>query len=574
MDSPEAVRPSAGKRSVWRKRVLVHGFFLILALVLYWLNNPLGVYDIGQDHWLSANFIAGHEEGQRFTKDPFLSDTRLYSFTPEIRLHERLSRFFPSFESYIQLLNSALFFLSAALLFELFLVISMDFIVAFWFSALFSFSTFYFSTGDLFAFILVIAANGKIISFNLYLLALILIIRRPDSPSLLLTASFLLSLLIWIHPLTFLGPGIATLAALPLLYGFRPESPLKRKHVLTMVLIVAGTTFFYFVIFLNFFAGMSNAAGLDRNVFRNVYLRDFNAIYPPYYRLSNFTSEAIPFIMERLKKLPFHFLLPLLTLGCLLPWLKLNRTLRLLLLLILLVPLGWLGMISVDYWLHSDGMLASQPVIRNLKWVVFYGIAFVVGLFPFVQDLFQGHETVKNRRKAYAVFMIAGVCLFAVPIGKTYGYVRLKLLDKTGRLVQKDEKQFLSLNDLNRDADELTSFISLSTSADAAFIGPLWLRYRTRRSLVYDGNDGPYFLRRLDPKYLEWKRLGKIVNTIEQADPSRWKDELKPTGADYFVFEKFISVPWRRVFKRKDQSIEKASVIFENASFAVIPLRS
>jgi len=206
---------------------------------------------------------------------------------------------------------------------------------------------------------------------------------------------------------------------------------------------------------------------------------------------------------------------------------------------------------------RGDGITIFTPLVRNDKWIYFFSFLIVVAGYPSSREKLKKHPFRYSRpvfNCAYlAIFLI---CLSGPLYASTYhNYLGMKISAKLGlcqfggeeELGQilwrfcPDEVSFDILK-VNNDVDEVTSFMR-NMEEKGTFVGPAWLRYKAQRNLVSNKEDGTYYLRVRDRKYLEWKESNRIYNQLVEKwlyrrAEKEWLEEARKINADFLFFEK------------------------------------
>jgi len=558
---------------VFTKRILVYIIFIMISVISFWAHYPIGVYDsaVGWDMGQKVNIIYAGMDNSSYSKDPFLSEMPLEQLLIEVKFHRFILKFFSSFESYFSFLNAILLLIGMSLLFELSCRMTKSPTFAILVAILFSFSTLKFSTGDIFAFFPVIGTSGKSIGFVLYLLNLILYFRLKEKPWGIYLLAVLMSCIVWVHPLSFIGPGLSAILAGYLIFSWKGKRTEKfKKGVLTGIIILIATCG-YSISFINWVSSSSvvlSDQGWD--LFKKGFFDEYQYVFSPYSVFTYTLQSDFDYIRN------YNILFGA-AVCCLLFWRKLNRFTKFFLLSGGILVLSTFLIRVIDYWLFSEGTLKFVALNRNLKWIYFFSFFSLISTYPELSDFIRSVKVRYSEKIVFGAFALAVIFLLYEPIKNTYAnsYSKFKVKDKINRISRRVGASLpftisaYSINQVNADIYQLVSYIVKNIDIQATFIGPTWLRYTTKHPVIFTPEDGPWYLSSKNPKYIAWKKHDTILKALDIKDKENYIKSLREIGANFFVLEKFIG--------RRDRSFESMAmdlsglpIVFLNRSFALI----
>jgi len=177
---------------------------------------------------------------------------------------------------------------------------------------------------------------------------------------------------------------------------------------------------------------------------------------------------------------------------------------------------------------REKNMVVFSSLVRNDKWIYFFCFLTVVACYPNLRGIIARH------RNRYAIGMLAFafvgfvVYLSHGPLSRAaaHNYLGMKVFDKFDLCKVVNEKSRHSvfakfcpdgnnvgITAVNADASKAADFMKQLPSQHT-FAGPNWLRYKAHRSVVYNREDGFFFLVRNDPNYFVWKEQDRIYNSL------------------------------------------------------------
>jgi len=562
-----------GMKLAYRKRIISYLLFLLICAASFWAHYPIGVFESASswDKGHKAGMIYASIDPEAFKNDPFLSNMRTERQFTEFYFHKFFLIFFSSFESYFSFLNVFLLFSSLILSYELFLHLTHNNSFSILLATLFSFSTIWFSTGDIFAFVTTIGTCGKTMAFDAYLLCLILLFKLKDRWWGLYLSAFLISLMVWIHPITFLGVGLTTIFVAFILFAWENKLINNFRKGALVLIIVAIVSIGYIQRFVET-VGTQKEKLPDQieTVYQQKHFAEYRYTYSPLSVLNYTIQEDFSYI-KNYKILFFAALL------CLLLWPKLNRHTKFFLLCEGVLVLSTFLIRILDYWMFSDKMLKFVALNRNLKWVYFYSFLALLSTYPFVSNIALGKKIPYSNGIVFCIFTITSIFFLHGPIKTTYldSYAKYKMMEKIQTVAQRFKIDLpvkvrsYSINQVNADIEQLVDYILQNTDGLATFVGPAWLRYKTFRPVLYAEDDRVHYIISKDPRFLEWDKQEQIINSLNINDKTQYLSSLKKMGMNFFVLEKF-KVNRDRSFESKSFDLEGLPVVFENRSFALI----
>jgi len=505
---------------------------------------------------------------------------------------------FDGFETYLAFLHSTLFFSGISLLFFMCYLITKSNVISFVASLLFTSSTIWFYGGDIFAFIPLGSAEGKIISLVYYYFILILVFSLRMNYVRFLIITFLSGAMLWLHSITFLAPGIATIFAYYIIMLFKREYGFKKNVMILIMCLVIIMLSGLPHMFLHKTMSKANQMNLSAeisNVDREMILSDLKKeggyrMYNPL-RLHHYKWD-----FQEIKGYKLLFYLSLFSLL----FIGNDERIRFLIVSAIIYFLFTLFVLEINYL--SNYRLKLEFLTRNAKWLYFY--LFLLFLAPYSN--FRSIITARNKHLVAVlnVFICILLIHFFSPHIKrsfTHNTIIHKSLEKTelGRKITelypkfRDNEFFqeaikfcpgeknVGIIQINKDANELANFIK-EIPPQYNFIGPAWLRYKAGANLSFNIEDGLAYLWRADSKYIEWKKQntawGKIYNVpLGETLDNRYLKYMYLMDGDFFVIEKFkksfVHEENRYSFGCRKIDLKGFPLIYENNSFSIIDLR-
>jgi len=558
---------------VLKNRLIVYTIIIITSATAFWAHYPIGIHDsaVGWDSGQKVNLTYAGMNKSSHSNDPFLSEMPLEQLLIEVKFHRVMLKFFTIFETYFSLLNAMLLLIGISLLFELSVKLTKNPVFAVLVAILFSFSTINFSTGEIFAFFPVIGTNGKSIGFVFYLFNLILYFRLKDKPWGIFLLAVLMSCIVWIHPLSFIGPGLSAIVAGFLIFSWEARgTDILKKGLLTGIIVVvaAGGYAFSFVNWAGFSGAVLSAQEWD--LIKQGFFHEYRYVYSPY---SVFT-HTLPTDFDYIKN--YNILFGAAVCSFLF-WQKLNRFTKFFLLSGVILVLSTFLIRVIDYWLFAEGTLKFVVLNRNLKWIYFFSFFSLISTYPELSDLIRSAKVRYSEKVVFGAFAFAVIFFLYEPLKSTNynSYSKFKVKEKINRISLRVGAPLpfttdaYTINQVNADTYQLVSYIVNNVDSQATFIGPTWLRYTTKYPVIYTPEDGPWYLNSKSPKYSVWKKQERILKSLDLNDRKNYIRSLQEIGADFFVLKKFIG--------RRDRSFESIAmdlsglpIVFVNRSFAVM----
>ena len=354
-------------RAVGLFPIIIIFFFTVL---VSWASAPIGTYDLAGDLWIASNWISSFLGEYNFSADYFMSHSVFYSFAKHVYILIPFIQVF-GFESYLSVLQIICFFSGSVLLYILLYIVSQSSVAACLGSLTFSCSTVWFSTGDIFAMIPSYGVGNKTYGY-IYILSLLIILTTCRHTRLYVAIiSAATGLLVWIHPITFLGPGLAILLVAFVLYliDFRENVSIKEKIA---VVAISGIIFLGIVMpYVSAFSssslgGIQVTEGLtndEKKEIRNDYYNDLGHRLDDPFALVYIRADFK--YVENYKAL-FYLAVVILVLF------RGNRYIRL---------FGLTGFVTFstnlllrkgEYLLGDGEWYLFAPLVRNDKWIYFF----------------------------------------------------------------------------------------------------------------------------------------------------------------------------------------------------------
>lgn len=582
--------------------------FLFLGIGLFWLNSPVGTYDLSGDLWEVGNEMESRWNRDAYPNDYFMSTPALFSMNlPFFIVHGLPYKFFGDWESYTGILNAVYFFSGSMLLYLLAFYLTAHRFISFFASLLFSCATVFFSTGDIFAFIPVYGTVNKSLGFIWVMAMLLVALWKHLNVKGLAIISLMNGILAWLHPITFMGPGISLFLIYTLLFIL--SSGLSRRKKAAGLFLAVMISMAIVGPYTYTFVGWGK-----QSIGQNLTPEERERFAEAYAKMRQ--GKPIPDILQPLKR-----------------DLNLIRGYRIMLALaavILAVSLLyrrnkeiWIiagtGLLSVGiiYFctaleillFKKDGITVLYPIIRNVKWLYFFSFLMILSTIKPVMERF------RKRSQKQCVGLCLG-CILILCIGAplsihsqlnvmiygkysrlndkyTYNplyrtwyhsFTGLKAIEKLGGysgLLPDKFRTFtpgpdeLRIQTVNESAEELVGFIQTLTGKPA-LAGPKWLRYKARANMAFCNEDGAFFLVARDRTYFKWNSQKEAYETIVDiltGSGFRRLDSLsKQLDAEYLVVPKFSFTfddeknRYRFVKKQINPFFES---VYENEGFAV-----
>jgi len=544
--------------------------FLGMAVIVFAVNYPIGTYDLDSDIWYRGNFLTGLIDQYDFSHDYFMSNKQFYRYYTEIYFHVPMFLLFGDYESYAAFLHPLLFFLQLSILYLLCLKLSNRRPVSFFAALIFTVSSVYFKyNGDAFGIFPVWGATGKTISliYLCFLLILLFSFRAAVKYFLIITA--LTTVLIWVHPITFIGPGLAVIGASFYLFISSGEIARHGKikgSIFGMILAVVPLGIYY-------------------GLYKANFLPNLACITDPEY------NEAIrQALSERMSKPSFYYLWLELKELILLPgglfifvpaalslaYIRRNKKISLIFMSMMILALSNAAIFCFDRYMGCRFQL--EDVRRNIKWVYFYAFLMIVACYP---------EWLRNIKRAGSRYYAAmfNVCFIVISMSAFWPHLARSakhntLYNKlcTRGILSCKIKDDTAIDAINRDADDIAHYMK-GMPASYTVAGPLWLRYKAGRNLSYCCEER---YRHSGITYDLWKKRKKVCKVLDMLSfdkrkPKEYLRMMKFMGSDVFFLEKFKKVFVhglnQYIFRKRNIDIKDFPVIYENGSFALIDTR-
>ena len=467
--------------------------------------------------------------------------------------------------------------------------------VSFLSSLLFSLSSVWFYTGDIYAFVPMYGTVCKSISFIWYLIILLIVVYRPISAQTVVLLSVLTSLMAWIHPLTFMGPGISTMIVIFIYYVWKVKESSKTKVRTTLIcaIVLLAISGPYVLVYRSCrdVGERSNLTEEQVKYFNNAIKEDRNWRYNP---LGFTKGYKVDFGRNFGYKIQFYLSI----LIALIALVKRNKVILLISLFAVVCFVFNFTIRECEFMLKGgEGNMILTSLVRNQKWTYFYTFLVIAASFPAVINIIRNFKDEKIMRYSTTImFVVFMVYLLKIPLARTFyhSYLGAKVAYKTNLCRIKEDTFFystakkfcpdegeVSIVSINNDAEEATAYM-LKMPATATFAGPLWLRYKAKRNLIYNASDGSYYLGRRDNNYFEWKEQDRIYyelldEVLYDKDSQKILEEARKLNADFLFLEKFICgfdyKLKRNIFPKRNYDLSRLPVVYENDCFAIIDLR-
>ena len=564
--------------------------FCVLAGFLFWAHHPVGTYELSGDLWKTGNFVAGKLNPSHFSKDYFMSNKDLYEHY--LMMTNIFGyKVFGDWEAYIAVLNPLLFLIGSVLLYAVLVRLCRSHVVAFSVSLLYSAATVWFMSGDIFALIPIYGAVDKSISYVWYLGILVVLFSGPLSAVRVVSISIMVGVMVYIHPLTFMGPGIATFAVVVPYYLWVSEEGRGRRVfvglVCCMTVLLVAMPYVY-----RYTKGAR--AGLSANlssVEKAVIVEDFIAD-----RGHSYNPMDMTYFKQDVRSIGGYQ--ELLALAIVLFIVGFNsRNVKFLGAFAATCVLIAFAVRLIEYvYFRTDGITMFTPLVRNMKWIYFYSVLIIVAAFGELGKYVGESSVGKNILMVNALFVaLVVVCLRGPLYRSTYhNYVGMTIAEKIGlcgghngeRGIASISKfctseDTMSIVKINKDVQAVIEFM-VSLPSDLTFAGPGWLRYKAHRSLVHNDEDGIHYILSRDREYIAWKKRQTIYRSMVEdwICNGMWKEKRSEMGklkADLVLIEKFSHIfnqrERRLVFMKKGCSLGEGAAMYENDSFAIVDLR-
>jgi hypothetical protein len=596
--------------------IAIFGF---LSGMLFWAHYPIGTYDLAGDLWDVANLMTSYLDVYDYSNDYFLAHKELHTFRlTHIIPHILWYLIFNDFERYISVLNPVYFCLGCSLLYLIIYKVSESRFIAFFSSLLFSSATVWFGTGDIFALIPIYGTVNKSLGYILYLGILLVLFSYPLSSKTLSALTALIALMVWIHPITYAGPALATLIVIFAYYLWTRKENIRVK--LLWVLLSMALMLFVVAPYVYIFGSRVN-----KKSSQNFTTEEKAVFVDDYQKMRRGMYKPLKFVRLRqdLKLIRGYRIMLYLAIALTAATLIFSRKNK----HIIFLSASALICFSVNFvaweleylFFNSEGITKLNPLARNSKWMYFFSYLIVLSSYP---D-FRRHIKSRYAVLLYNMIFLASIiiCLNAplklnswintISYGRfwkqndkyTYGtlyrslthnYIGMKLAKKWN-LCNLDRKNILrprldcfcpdenmiDILTVNEDVEDVTSFIK-RIPPKFTFSGPLWLRYKGHRSLAFSESDGKLYLQAWDRKYLEWKDQKRSYNSLINdgllsKEPQEAIEEARKIKADFLFVEKFrhgyVDEYNSHVFIKRNYDFAGLPLIYENNSFAIIDLR-
>ncbi len=529
-------------RENYKQKILILLFFLGIAVIVQIISYPIGTYDLSGDLWNTGDVMSAIIDKTHFQKDVYLSDIGTSKINTEMYFHIPLFMIFNNYEWYVAFTSFSLYFLGMILLFILFNTIIDDISISAIASIIFSSSSiWFFPLGDIFALIPIYGAVGKSISYCFLLLILIIYVRFIEFRYRDEIVVIMCTLLVWLHPLTFLGPGLA-------LIGYVLFESLFKKmwlKVIKLIFISLALVLPYILIYSNLTIwSFSNISTVDLQELKNIIKLDKIMVWNP---LSVFNSLKCYLFGTN------GYCLLALTL-LLLPFKGTKRHLVRFFLIssFSFIPLSLFLKLIGFYVLHQE--VHFFMLDRNLKWVYFYIFVLFIALYNNFKGLIadSGSQRLIRAKCIYTfVLLLIFFPQIKVTISSTFG---TKLFYKTAKMAHwflptllgsVKEKFGLDIRDINKDSDQAADYIREKLPSNIGMIGPTWIPYKTHKSLVFHEN---YIYHSAgNNKMSDYRRLLEIRAILESFTTDIELEiilrKLRGFNIDYLLFEKFKMDP-------------------------------
>ena len=567
--------------------------FFLLAILLFWVRYPVGVYDLSEDQWVRGNDIAGYMwkyTGERydFNYDPVMLENKKLTPNTIALIQLPFVKLFNGYERYKMFLSIFLFFAGSSLLFMVSYLLTRSNIISFFSSLLFSSSSIWFQTGGIFSFIHIHGALPRTIAHVWFFVPLLMILSLKITPLRLYILIFITTVVVWIKQIVFLGPAIALIIVAYFSVVLSDKYNLRQKLNITILSTMTMTVLFFPYVFI-FCTSINPAIATQIPVELNDAMANMLNQRKPF-------SKAAYFIRHCLSEfLPFY--LPLATFFII----KGNRNVKILTALAFVCFFFNLFLQEIDYLMGYKFHL--YHLVRNGKWLYFILFLLSLASYPNLKKIVLGD----NRRRSVvlsAIFCFMLFVFFAPHIKRsiTSGSMPSKIAKRIGICGDVDNNKKVSylypINKflkycpddniitalkINEDADDITSFM-LTMPHNLTFIGPSWLRYKAGRNLSFNTMEGDlrFYIRNIDVRYLELinqtKTYQKFIKGAfaKEMDSSNFLNGMRSVGGRFLFIEKFQikhDNDYWNSFHKKKIVLENLPVAYENDSFAIIDLK-
>lgn len=547
--------------------------FLALALAAHVIHFPVGTYDLGEDQWNLGNVVTAIIDASPFAKDPYLSDIGPSRMQVVTYLQAPFVMLFEDYERFVALLSFFLYFMGMSLLYMLLKTITDDAVISATASIIFSSSSIWFPPlNDAFALVPIFGATGKAISYVALLAILIVHFRFQGFKYIDEIITALCALMVWVHPLTFLGPG----AALIILILGRKLLQKRWIKAASISCITLAVFLPYVYVYMHATTAPSPISADGIQMLEQVIRSDRGSVWHPFSVFNSLefamygtngicllalVLALLPERRGRIESVRFFFI----------------SALSVFFITLLLRLVG-------SYVLHKD--TSFFMLNRNFKWLYFYVFLLFVTLYS---GLAKSTANLSGPRRLNPSTLHAVILflLFFQPIKATlHTSFGTKLIHKTmgvpplSRPHDATERGFgLDVRDINRDAAQVARHIREELPADGGLSGPMWLAYKTKKSLVFTDSHVYHFafVRDLSAynRAVEMRGIVESLTTAKDIAPSLRK--LKERDVDYILFEKFRHAPsiYYEKYVPREESPElslrcREHVEFENDNFLLV----
>ena len=602
------------------KHLLPVLIYLVLASAFYWAVFPVGTYDIRGDLWNRGGYMAGVLDEYDHSNDVFLSDKKVYGIF-NVLVHVPFYRMVNDWETYISLLNVIYYFLGCVLLYFIIYKLTRTRSLAVILSLLFSSATIWFSTGDLFALIPTYSAVDKTLAYLWYLLILTVFLYSNKSFWATIVITCLSALMIWIHPVSFMGPGLATIVVVYFRFLLK-EKKFKAKVYLTISAILVGLFIIapYAIKFANW--GKKPAAEHSLTIKEKFTLSE---IYKDWRGKANNPFEFKKLKMD-LNLIRGYRIMALLAITLIIissiffrereeMWIFSGTA--------TVIFISNLSLRLIEYlWVGKGGITVLYPLIRNDKWLYIFSFLIVItGFSQLKRLLIRPENKIKSVSFNLALVLVLFVCLNCpLPIHSkintlfngqfsykndqyTYGpvfrsyyhnYVGMKLVEKMGLCdtrTRKDANPWhrfcvvengLRIMQVNNDVEAMVKVMK-QLPDKLTFSGPSWLRYKAHRSMAYATEpDGQLFLITKSKKYFEWQKndqsYHKIIEILKsKGSVSQALCYMSTLSSRFLFLEKFeieiMDEPKKLAIHKLEFDLADFPILYENDSFAIVDLK-
>jgi hypothetical protein len=404
--------------------------------------------------------------------------------------------------------------------------------------------------------------------------------------------------MVWIHELTFMGPGIAFITVCCLLIIISKDYSKKQKIIVNVICALVFLAFLlpYIILFIKSF-GFDPSASFSEEVKElQKNLLKWYKINP--FFLPNYIFELTGLVSGGLRGYAYLLTLSLISIFFIkVRNIKLIWCITLFCILINTILHGFDHFIGYKFHLYC--------LARNSKWLFFNLFLILLASYPDLRNIVAKSSIKYSVVLLNTIFLLLLFVIFAPHIKQsiTGNSISRKIAEKTGAceyfrsrnkipIITNRVLKFCPDNDrisilkINKDVEDISSFI-LNIPRERTFSGPSWLRYKAGRNMAYttiNGGDGRRFLQKGDMKFLEWHRQDQVYkNLMSKLSSNNIKTsdvvtEICSIGGHYLFIEKFqidyLEDKKIYIYKKKNIILDNLPIAYENDSFVVIDLQA